>query len=103
VFFADPKFKIRFEKADGLKWFISNGSNILESIKPTNWQSNEMETNNLWNAMDINWDVSGFTGDKRQLIVNQSECKRKQFHFVGGTWEGKYYPIQNQNFGTFLF
>ncbi len=55
----------------------------------------------LWNAMDVLWDVSGFTGNKEHFRVYQQSSNGGK-SFVGGTWEAGAIRFKTRNFGTFI-
>jgi hypothetical protein len=55
----------------------------------------------LWNAMDVTWDVSGFTGNKNSYYVYQQSSSGSK-SFVGGIWEGNTIRFKTRNFGTFV-
>jgi hypothetical protein len=64
--FADPKVQIRFEKQTVLDDLFLR---IKHSGSPSNPQLEINDGNEyLWNAMDVTWDASGFTGNVIKLV-----------------------------------
>jgi hypothetical protein len=98
-FFADPKVQVRFDKQTVLDDLFLR---IKHSGSTTNPQLEINDGNeNLWNAMDITWDVSGFTGNKSSYYVYQQSSNGSK-SFVGGTWNGNTIRFKTRNFGTFV-
>lgn len=97
--FADPKVQIRFEKQTVLDDLFLR---IKHSGSPSNPQLEINDGNEyLWNAMDVTWDVSGFTGNKNSYYVYQQYGNGGK-SFVGGTWDGNTIQFKTRNFGTFV-
>jgi hypothetical protein len=97
--FADPKVQIRFEKQTVLDDLFLR---IKHSGSPSNPQLEINDGNEyLWNAMDVTWDVSGFTGNKNSYYVYQQSSSGSK-SFVGGIWEGNTIRFKTRNFGTFV-
>jgi hypothetical protein len=97
--FADPKVQIRFEKQTVLDDLFLR---IKHSGSPSNPQLEINDGNEyLWNAMDVTWDASGFTGNKNSYYVYQQYGNGGK-SFVGGTWDGNTIQFKTRNFGTFV-
>ena len=97
--FADPKVQIRFEKQTVLDDLFLR---IKHSGSPSNPQLEINDGNEyLWNAMDVTWDVSGFTGNKNSYYVYQQYGNGGK-SFVGGIWDGNTIQFKTRNFGTFV-
>jgi hypothetical protein len=97
--FADPKVQIRFEKQTVLDDLFLR---IKHSGSPSNPQLEINDGNEyLWNAMDVTWDVSGFTGNKNSYYVYQQYGNSGK-SFVGGIWDGNTIQFKTRNFGTFV-
>jgi hypothetical protein len=97
--FADPKVQIRFEEQTVLDDLFLR---IKHSGSPSNPQLEINDGNEyLWNAMDVTWDVSGFTGNKNSYYVYQQYGNGGK-SFVGGTWDGNTIQFKTRNFGTFV-
>ncbi|SDD55938.1 Peptidase family M23 [Algoriphagus faecimaris] len=55
----------------------------------------------LFAAMEVLWDVSGYTGNREKTHVYQLG-NRERRSFVGGTWEDGNIRFKTRNFGTFV-
>ncbi len=98
-YFADSKVQIKFDKESVL-------DDLFLRIKHEDSPSNpKLEINdvsdNLWNSIEINWDLSGFPGNKTAYQVYQQATNGGK-SYVGGTWEGNSIRFKTRNFGTFV-
>ena len=58
-------------------------------------------TSYLWNNLEANWEVSGYSGNKAKTQVYQRSANGA-LSFIGGEWMGNQIRFKTRNFGNFV-
>jgi hypothetical protein len=58
-------------------------------------------TSYLWNNLEANWEVSGYSGNKSKTHVYQ-RAANGTLSFIGGDWQENQIRFKTRNFGSFV-